>query len=210
MPSGLRYVAYTGHTLVHGGSSHWRHGRGRNRVRSSDSSTSTCIQLMIRPRTASFAPTAGTLFSALQAMTQAWQPVQRSRSITIPQSAMASGLEEPDAGGVEETEAPEGIGFVGDEVVGFGAFAAEEGNVNDLGEGAGIELGLEPDSSLGRFHPDPVPALHSHLPRRLGMDLHPPFPGCSDVNRRLLQEPGLVPPTPQGPAHQAIGVEAER
>ena len=42
---------------------------------------------------------------------------------------MASGLEEPDAGGVEETEAPEGIGFVGDEVVGFGAFAAEEGNM---------------------------------------------------------------------------------
>src|SRR5574342_526480 len=100
---------------------------------SSSVSVNTCIQLMVRPFVASLLPTAGTLFSALQAMTQAWQPVQRSRSITIPQSAMASGLEESDAGGVEETEAPEGIGFVCDQVVGLGPFAAEEGDVNDLG-----------------------------------------------------------------------------
>src|ERR1700675_4560292 len=116
MPSGFRYVAYTGHTFVHGGSSHCRHGRGRNRVRSSASSTSTCIQLTVRPRAASFAPTAGTLFSALQAITQAWQPVQRSRSITIPQSAM-SGLGHFHPGGIEETEAPERVGLVGDQVV---------------------------------------------------------------------------------------------
>src|ERR1700693_2080902 len=181
IPSGVWYVASPGQTVVQGGSSHCSHGRGTNRFTSppcsSSSSVRTCIQLMTRPLTASFAPTAGTLFSALQAMTPAWQPVQRARSITIPQSAMASGLEEPDAGGIEETEAPEGIGFVGDEVVGFGPFAAEEWDVNDLGEGAGIELGLESDFPLGRLDPDPVPALHSHPRRRLGMDLNPRFPG---------------------------------
>src|SRR3972149_5959143 len=118
---------------------------------------------MIRPRTASFAPTAGALFSALQAMTQAWQPVQRSRSITIPQRAITLRFEDPDAGGVEETEAPEGISLVGDQVVGIRPLPAEQGDVNHVGKGPGIELGLEPDPPLGRLHPDPVPALPSHL-----------------------------------------------
>src|SRR3990167_748092 len=133
MPSGFRYVAYTGHTFVHGGSSHWKHGRGRNRGRSSDSSTSTCIQLMVRPRAASFAPTAATLFSALHAMTQAWQPVQRSRSITIPQSAM-SGSGDLDASRIEEAESSEGVRLVADQIVLVRAFAAKERDVDDVGQ----------------------------------------------------------------------------
>src|SRR5512145_843372 len=103
---------------------------------SSSPSARTCIQLMIRPPRASVAPTAATLFSALQAMTQAWQPVQRSRSITMPQRVIASGPGDLHAGGVEEPEAPEPIGLVGDQVVGIGPVAGEEGNVNDLGQGA--------------------------------------------------------------------------
>src|SRR5581483_9491694 len=125
---------------------------------SSASSVSTCIQLMTRPRAASPTPTAGTLFSALQARTQAWQPVQRSRSITIPQRAM-SRLSDPHPGGVEEPEAAERIRFVGDQVVGIRAFPSEEGYVNDVREAAAIELGSERDPSLRRLHPHSVPLL---------------------------------------------------
>src|SRR3970040_1422768 len=153
MPSGVREVADTGHTLVQGGSSHCRHGRGRKRVRSSDSSVRTCIQLMVRPRAASFAPTAATLFSALHAMTQAWQPVQRLRSITIPESAM-SGSGDLDAGRIEKTEAPEGVRLVADEIVLVRTFTAEERDVDDLGQSTGTELRLEPDPAFRGLHPD--------------------------------------------------------
>src|SRR3990170_4787332 len=185
MPSGLRYVAYTGHTLVHGGSSHWKHGRGRNRVRSADSSTSTCIQLIVRPRATSFAPTAGTLFSALQAMTQAWQPVQRSRSITMPQSAI-SGLRHVHAGGVEEAEAPDRVGLVGDQVVRARALAAEERDAHDLGPTAGDEPGPEPDPPLGRFDPHGLAVRDAELRGRLPVHLDPALPGGPDEDGGLL------------------------
>src|SRR3990172_1579782 len=204
MPSGFRYVAYTGHTLVHGGSSHCRHGRGRNRVRSSFSSTSTYIQLIVWPRAASLAPTAGTLFSALQAMTQAWEAVQGSRSITIPQSAM-SGLGHFHPGCVEETEAPKRVGLVGDQVVLVRAFAAEEGDAHDLGRAAGDEPRPEPDPSLRRPHPHRVAVGDAELRGRLPGHLHPSLPRRPDEDGGLLEEPWLVPSASHPPPHHTIG-----
>src|SRR3990172_2826616 len=168
----------------------------------------TCALPISRPRTASLAPTAGTLFSALHAITQAWQPVHRSRSITIPQSAI-SRLPHTDPGGVEEAEAPEGIDLVGNQVVWVGTFPAEERNVDHVRARPGVELGLELGPPLGRLHPDPIPVLHPQPGRRVWMDLYPLLPGCPNVDRRLLQEPGLVCPASGGPAHQAVRVETE-
>jgi hypothetical protein len=48
----------------------------------------TLIQLIPRPMSACSGLTVGTLFSLLHATSQAAQPVQRSRSITIPQRAI--------------------------------------------------------------------------------------------------------------------------
>src|SRR3990172_2745640 len=89
-------MACTGQTLTHGGFSHCMQGLGvkRARTRGNSPSTSgmTVIQSMRRPAWASAELTTGTLFSALQATTQAWQPVHRSRSITIPQRAIYTSL----------------------------------------------------------------------------------------------------------------------
>src|SRR3990172_9037631 len=194
---------------MQGGSSHCKHGRGRNRVRSSDSSVRTCIQLMVRPRAASFAPTAGTLFSALHAMTQAWQPVQRSRSITIPQSAM-SGSGDLDARRVEETEASEGVRLVADQIVLVRAGAAEERNVDDVGQGAGKELCPESDPAFRGLHPDPVVVLDPELRGRVRVNLAPSLPGSPDVDGRLLEEPRLIPPAAERPRDQAGRVETKR
>src|SRR5574341_642445 len=194
---------------MQGGSSHMRHGRGRKRVRSSDSSRRTCIQLMVRPRTASLAPTAGTLFSALQAMVHAWQPVQRSRSITIPQSAM-SGSVDLDPRRVEETEASEGVRLVRDQVVLIGALPAEERDVDDVGQSTGEEPGPESDPALRGLHPDPVTVLDPDLRGRVRVHLAPALPGCADVDGGLLEEPWLVPPAADRPGDQAVRVETER
>ena len=43
-------------------------------------------QCMMRPRSTSSGPTTGTLFSDWQATRQALQPMQRSRSMTMPQA----------------------------------------------------------------------------------------------------------------------------
>jgi hypothetical protein len=48
----------------------------------------TSFQNMARPLAASSGPAKGTLFSARQAAVHAWQAVQRSRSMTIPQRGM--------------------------------------------------------------------------------------------------------------------------
>src|SRR5574342_554525 len=98
---------------------------------SSSVSVNTCIQLMVRPFVASLLPTAGTLFSALQAITQDWQPVQRSKSMTMPHSATLC-PPESHLGCIEHAESPQRIRFVGDQVVGIGSFAAEERNMDHL------------------------------------------------------------------------------
>ena len=188
-----------------------RAGTASSRRRcSSSSSVSTCIQLMIRPRAASFAPTAGTLFSALQAMTQAWQPVQRSRSITIPQSAMLRPCMIRTRVVLRRPKPLNGSGSLAMRSLGLGPSPPKSGMWTTSGRVPAVELGLEPDPALGRLDPDPVPVLHPQPRRRLRVDLHPPLPGRPDVDRRLLQEPGLVPPASHGPAHQAVGVETER
>src|SRR5574342_149790 len=109
---------------------------------SSSVSVSTCIQLMTRSFPASFSPTAGTLFSALQAITHAWQPVQRSKSITMPQSA-TSCPPDSDLSGVEKTEASGDIRFVAYEVVGVGTIPAEQRHLNHIGARSRIKFDLD-------------------------------------------------------------------
>src|SRR5574337_659750 len=96
IPSGLWLKAWTGHTFTHGGWSHCWQGRGVKRARTSGNSPSTSgitsIHVMRRLSRACCGGTTGTLFSALQATTQAWHPVHRSRSTTMPQRAMYTSM----------------------------------------------------------------------------------------------------------------------
>ena len=89
-PSSVRYGANTGQTGSHGATSQCRQNIGMKELVASagapsSSQRSTRSQCTCRPYAASALPTTGTLFSAMQATTQAAQPTQASTSTAMPQ-----------------------------------------------------------------------------------------------------------------------------
>src|SRR5574341_2515541 len=102
-------------------------GRGTNRMLVSGTSPSTSvitfIHASVRPKSDWSGGTVATLFSLLQATSQAPQPVQRSRSITMPQRVMASSRRfEPHERGEPATEAGQWIGVAGEQPQRIGGF----------------------------------------------------------------------------------------
>src|SRR3990170_2231953 len=92
-PSVSLYVASTGHTGTHGGSSQCMQGRGNMWSRTFGyvplSSEKNWFQKIARSLRTSTSPPIGTLFSIRHATMHAWHAVHLSRSITMPQRAMS-------------------------------------------------------------------------------------------------------------------------
>src|SRR3990172_9046835 len=92
-PSWSLYVASTGHTGTHGGSSQCMQGRGNMWRRTSGYVPSTSeknwFQKIARSLWTSSSPAIGTLFSIRHATMHASHAVHLSRSITMPQRVMS-------------------------------------------------------------------------------------------------------------------------
>ncbi len=94
IPSLLLKVAFDGQTFTQGGLEQCMQGMGIIWVFTAGYSPSlaamTLCQYMSWCLSCSYGVPCGTLFSALQASEQAWQPTHLSRSMTIPQFAITA------------------------------------------------------------------------------------------------------------------------
>src|SRR3972149_4917506 len=198
------YVAATGQTRTHGGLSQCMQGRGTKRMLVSGNSPSTSvitfIQASVRPMSDWSGGTVATLFSLLQATSHAPQPVQRSRSITMPQRVMI-----PQAGSSRTNVVNQALRPVSGSPPPSSSCSGLAGSPP-----RGGDLDPGPIPGAGRDDPRHGSVSQSQGVGRRRMQFHPGHPVLVGKNRRLLPQPGLQGDTTRGDAGDAIGNQAQR
>ena len=143
------------------------------------------IHALARPRPASWAEAGGILFSTWQATTQAWQAVQRSRSMTIPQRATSA----PEISGV--LKFPPGQARIGTPPCGHGSRAhfrslglldPDAGALEIRKPRKGIPRGAQKPEGVGAHIPGPAPAASLSQAGRYGHRPGDHAPGHHDAH----------------------------